>query len=276
MASDHDESRPLGGFHSFADDSPREPLPHDAPEPLAAGWSDTPAWRQAEPPPTGPSWRRPLIASAAALALLGAGVGWAVLRDPVAPTASEAVAEAPESPPLEVVVVAPPPPPPIPKASERLEVLPRPGASPARPSLAEVVIPATPTPPSVVAQAPPAPLPQPRETPSAGQAAQDANVRDTPPPARFNACSDAPTLAYEMVCRDRGLAEADRRMKRAYSAALAAGVPSGALRRDQDDWLEVREEAAQVSPRAVADLYRQRTRELFDLADERRDRRLGR
>lgn len=275
MASGHDESRPLGGFHSFADDTPREslppdPLPNAAPEPLAAGWSDTPAWRQAEPPPTAPSWRRPLIASAAALALLGAGVGWAVLRDPVAPTASEAVAEAPESPPLEVVVVAPPPPPPIPKASERLEVLPRPGASPARPSLGEVVIPVTPTPPSVVAQAPPAPLPQPRETPSAIQAAQDVNVRDTPP-ARFNACSDAPTLAYEMVCRDRGLAEADRRMKRAFSAALAAGVPSGALRRDQDDWLEVREEAAQVSPRAVADLYRQRTRELFDLADERRD-----
>lgn len=271
MASDRDGSRPLGGFHSFADDSPREPLPHDAPEPLAAGWSDTPSWRQAEPPPAAPSWRRPLIASAAVLAVLGAGVGWAVLRDPVAPAASEAVAEAPESPPLEVVVVAPPPPPPIPKASERLEVLPRPGAPTARPSLAEVVIPVTP--PGAVAQAPPAPpaLPQPREAPSVAQASQDANVRDTPPPARFNACGDAPTRAYEMVCRDRGLAEADRRMKRAYSAALAAGVPPGALRRDQEDWLEVREEAAQVSPRAVADLYRQRTRELFDLADERQD-----
>lgn len=272
MASDRDESRPLGGFQSFADDTPREALPRDAPEPLAASWSDTPAWRGAEPSPAAPSWRRPVIASAAAIALLGAGVGWAVLRDPVAPSAPDAATEAPPSRPLEVVVVAPPPPPPIPKASERLEVLPRPGATTPRPSLAEVVIPVIP--PRVVAQAPPPVLPaqpQPRETPSAGQASQDASVRGAPEPARFNACDDAPTRAYELVCRDRGLAEADRRMKRAYSAALAAGVPPGALRRDQEDWLEVREEAAQVSPRAVADLYRQRTRELFDLADERQD-----
>lgn len=132
-------------------------------------------------------------------------------------------------------------------------------------------------PPRVVAQAPPTPpplaLPPPpaRETPSAVQASQDASLRGASEPTRFDACGDAPTRAYEMVCRDRGLAEADRRMKRAYSAALAAGVPPDALRHDQEDWLAVREDAAQVSPRAVADLYRQRTRELFAIADERRD-----
>ena len=272
MASDRDESRPLGGFHSFADDSPRDALQYDAPEPLPAAWSDTPAWRQGEPEPAASPWRMPLIASAAALALIGASVGWSVLRDPVAPPAPAGVAPEPPAQPLEVVVVAPPPPPPIPKVSERLEVLPPPGAPPPRPSRAEVVIPVVP--PRVVAQAPPAqPLaaPPPRETPSAVQASQDASVRSAPEPARFDACSDAPSRAYELVCRDRGLAEADRRMKRAYSAALAAGVPPEALRHDQEDWLAVREEAAQVSPRAVADLYRQRTRELFAIADERRD-----
>jgi uncharacterized protein YecT (DUF1311 family) len=270
MASDRDKARPYGLFHSYADDTPWEADPaKDAPEPLAAGWSDKPAWGHAEPPPERPSWRRPLVASGAALALIVAGVAWAVLRDPAAPPAPEPVVEAPASKPLEVVVVAPPPPPPIPKTSERLQVLPGPVAAPARTPLAEVVIPVMPAPPRVMAQAPPPPLP--REAPSVVQAAQDASVPRALEPRRFNACRDAPTPAYEMVCSDMRLAEADRRMKRAYSAALAAGVPPGELRRDQEDWLDVREDAARISRRAVADIYRQRTRELFAMADRRLD-----
>lgn len=269
MASDRDGAHPFGGFHSYADDTPRD-APEEVAGPLAAGWSDTPAWRAVEPPP--PSWRLPVAASAAVVALIGAGVGWAVLRDPAAPPAPEAAAAPSET--LEVVVTDPPPPP-TPVGGERLEVLPQPGAASARTPLAEVVIPvtpevpATPAPPRAMAEAPPPPAP--REAPSVAQAAQDASVRRRPEPPRFNACRDAPTRAYEMVCSDRRLAEADRRMKRAYSAALAAGVPPDELRRDQEDWLDVREDAAHVSRRAVADIYRQRTRELFAMADGRRD-----
>lgn len=268
MASNRDEAHPLGGFHSYADDAPREAgYPDAPPAPLAAGWSDRPVWGHAEPPPEPPSWRRPLIASVAAIAVIAAGVGWAVLRDPVASPAPQPVLETPATKPLEVVVVAPPPPPPVPKTGERLEVLPRTGAAPARTPLAEVVIPVTPAPPRLVAEAEPPPLPV--EAPSVVPASREASARTAPEPRRFNACRDAPSRAYEMVCSDMRLAEADRRMKRAYSAALAAGVPPDELRRDQEDWLDVREDAARISRRAVADIYRQRTRELFAMADRR-------
>ena len=69
-----------------------------------------------------------------------------------------------------------------------------------------------------------------------------------------------------MVCADRGLASLDRRMKQAYASALDAGVEPGLLREDQDDWLDVREDAAHVSRDAVADLYRQRIGELRRVA----------
>jgi uncharacterized protein YecT (DUF1311 family) len=271
MASERDEAHPIGGFHSYADDTPRDDAVA-APEPLAAGWSDRPAWLE-PPPPERPSWRMPAAASGAVIALIAAGIGWAVMRDPAAPPKPEPAATAtPASKPLEVVVVTPPPPP-TPKAGERLEVLPRPGAAaPIRTPAAEVVVPVTPppAPAQALAQAPPPP-PLPREAPSVVQVARDASQRSAREPPRFNACRDAPTRAYELVCSDMRLAEADRRMKRAYSAALAAGVPPGELRRDQEDWLDVREDAARVSRRAVADIYRQRTRELFAMADGRRD-----
>jgi uncharacterized protein YecT (DUF1311 family) len=167
---------------------------------------------------------------------------------------------------LQVVVAEPPPPAPLAPAAERLDVLPsqQMDAAVAAPP-AQLVIP-RPAPARATAPLPPA---LPRETPSAVETGQAAAVRTLPEPRRFDACADAPTPAYEMVCSDRWLAEADRRMKRAYSAALAAGVPPDALRRDQEDWLDVREGAAQISRRAVADIYRQRTRELFALAERR-------
>lgn len=266
MASDHDETRPYAAFRSYADEERWEAeAADDEPGPLAAGWSDTPAWRRAEPPPEPRSWRGPLIASGATVALIAAGVGWAVLRDPAEPAmpAPPPVA-ASSSKPLEVVMVAPPPPT-IPTVTERMEVLPQGRVTPARPSAAQAVIPIAPAPPQVTARAePPSP---PLEAPSVIPAAREASVRTAAEPRRFDACREAPTRAYEMVCSDRRLAEADRRMKRAYSAALAAGVPPDELLRDQEDWLDVREDAARISPRAVADIYRQRTRELFALAD---------
>jgi uncharacterized protein len=62
------------------------------------------------------------------------------------------------------------------------------------------------------------------------------------------------------------VAAADQRMKQAYAAALDAGAPYHLLQRDQAEWLEVREDAAQVSRGAVLDVYRQRTRELLAMA----------
>jgi uncharacterized protein len=72
-----------------------------------------------------------------------------------------------------------------------------------------------------------------------------------------------------MVCRDPGLAAMDRSMKQAYAAAVAAGAPTDELAADQEDWLEVREEAATYSRRAVADIYRQRIDELDAMAGRR-------
>ncbi|WP_430424142.1 hypothetical protein [Phenylobacterium sp.] len=255
-----DDARPLGGFHSYADDTPRDDVADETP--VKAGWSDTPAWRRAEAPPEPRLWRSPLVAGCAVVALLAAGVGWATLGYPGRPPApaQPPEVEAPAPSPLQVVIAEPPSPAPLAPAAERLEVLPPPqmnaaaeGAPPAR-----MVIPSPP---------PEAALP--RETPSAAASAQAAGVRTAPETSRFDACADAPTPAYEMVCSDRWLAQADQRMKRAYSAAMAAGVPPEALQRDQEDWLAVREDAAQVSRRAVADIYRQRTRELFAMADDR-------
>lgn len=273
MASD-DEARPSGGFHSYADDTPRdEPADH---APIAAGWSDTPAWRRSEGSPQPRLWRSPLVASCAVVALIAAGVGWATLSDgdPVrgsaAPTAGP---QAPAQAPLRVVVAEPPSPDPMAPAAERLQVLPPPQTdastmvTPPSPIVipSSIAIPAAPS--ARVAPRPPPAPPMPRETPSAAETAQAAVGRISPEPRRFDACRDAPTPAYEMVCNDRWLAQADQRMKRAYSAALAAGAPVDELRRDQDDWLEVREEAARISRQAVADIYRQRTRELFAMAD---------
>jgi uncharacterized protein YecT (DUF1311 family) len=260
-----DDARPLGGFHSYADDTPRDDLADETP--IAAGWSDTPAWRSPEASPEPRLWRSPLVASCAVIALIAAGVGWATMRPPVPRPASPTPAvEAAARAPLQVVVAEPPPPAPLAPAAERLDVLPsqQMDAAVAAPP-AQLVIP-RPAPARATAPLPPA---LPRETPSAVETGQAAAVRTLPEPRRFDACADAPTPACEMVCSDRWLAEADRRMKRAYSAALAAGVPPDALRRDQEDWLDVREDAAQISRRAVADIYRQRTRELFALAERR-------
>ena len=207
--------------------------------------------------------------------LAAVALGWSATRRPDAPPSSEpAAAPVPAAPtaapPLQLVVTDPPPPPPLPRTTERLEVLPRtpPGPPPARAPLAQAVIPVAPAPGVVVAARPPDPLPE--AAPSVAETAREANAVAAPAPRRFDACDDAPTRAMAMVCQDLRLAEADRRMERAYRAALAAGVPEHALAEDQADWLEVREDAARVSRRAVADIYQQRTRELQAMAGDER------
>ncbi len=172
--------------------------------------------------------------------------------------------------PMNVEVAAATPPPAPAPSSEKLEVLPpttgvaataqRDGGSPDSQAF---------SPPSeaVPREAPRLDLapPPPRELAQA-PVARDADAVAVAPLRTGYDCRDAPTRAREMVCRDGRLAAMDRQMKQAYAAALASGVRRDALAADQEDWLEVREEAASYSRRAVADLYRQRIDELEDIA----------
>ena len=75
-------------------------------------------------------------------------------------------------------------------------------------------------------------------------------------------CASARTLADQMVCVDPALAEADRRMARAYKAAMSSGAAYPRLARSQARWLAAREAAAKTSPEALASLYETRTLEL--------------
>jgi len=119
---------------------------------------------------------------------------------------------------------------------------------------------------------PPPPLP-----PAQGDAAPPPRIAALAPPptatvpaAPVAAATDCTQggLADQMVCSDTGLAEADREMSQAYRRALRAGVSPGALRADQRDWLDIREEAAHHSRRALAQVYAQRIEELNAAAGE--------
>ncbi|CAN5804051.1 hypothetical protein BH11PSE1_BH11PSE1_23360 [soil metagenome] len=75
-------------------------------------------------------------------------------------------------------------------------------------------------------------------------------------------CGAARTLADQMVCVDPALADADRRLARAYKAAISSGVAYPALARDQARWLAARDAAAKTSPEALAQLYENRIADL--------------
>jgi uncharacterized protein YecT (DUF1311 family) len=80
-------------------------------------------------------------------------------------------------------------------------------------------------------------------------------------------CRRQDTQSERIVCRDAELVRLDRGMNRAFDAAVKAGVPYRSLRQDQDDWLRVREDAAQHQGRdEVAGMYRERIAELKDIA----------
>lgn len=282
MPSDDPKDRTLPaefpGFQANADDTPRDaagaPIsganPRREPPPV---WTIAP---EIEPPdpPTAPRDRRNLGKVAVAVGLAAVlGVGVILARTggsapgPSRPTSEAAAMAAAE--PMNVEVAAANPAPAAPPSSEKLEVLPpSDGASPAQ-RYAER---------AGSQRFSPAPEPAPRETPRLDLApppprevAQAPVARDADAVAVASLrtgydCGDAPTRAREMVCRDGRLAAMDRQMKQAYAAALASGVRRDALAADQDDWLEVREEAASYSRRAVADLYRQRIDELEAIA----------
>ncbi|MES2894820.1 MAG: lysozyme inhibitor LprI family protein [Pseudomonadota bacterium] len=241
-------------------------------------WEDPPlTMGREQPPPSPPDFepepeprrlsRNVLIWGVAVACVLGLGLGLIARPDligrgpepaPMQPRPATSEGQ------IEVVVADPPPAPPI---VER----------PPLETMSPELIQATPkaAPPSMtlprLPQPRPAPAPDPAEVPDALQSAIDASVR-APAPAQgarpsFD-CRRARSQAEEMICSDPALAAADRQLARAFQRALRAGAPYDELRGEQDDWLEIREDAARRSPRAVASVYDQRIEELNALADE--------
>jgi uncharacterized protein YecT (DUF1311 family) len=110
-----------------------------------------------------------------------------------------------------------------------------------------------------------------REPPAQGIATQTAPkmvLAEPAPAARRPAgpCDGAGSYAQSLVCTDPALGAADRRMARAYSAALRAGVSEDELRADQEEWLRTRDDAARYSRHALLSVYQERIGELEDLA----------
>jgi uncharacterized protein YecT (DUF1311 family) len=270
--------RPFRGFSSNADDTPRalddEAAYDDAfdeaePEFDTFAPADDPlTWetREAYDEPASGGVGR--AAAVALLVMLAAGVGFALTRGwtsrPPAATPSAAPAIAPvlrpEAAPVEVAANQEPAPPAAP-------------VQPITPDTAPTARPTTPAArPVEVAKVPPRFVaPEVSSDASARLPAPAAVARPAAAPAPIRPsfdCERAQTAAQEMVCSDPRLAAADVRMSRAYAAALAAGEPAEALRSEQADWLEIREDAARYSNRAVLNIYRQRTEELEAMVDE--------
>ena len=93
-------------------------------------------------------------------------------------------------------------------------------------------------------------------------------ARSTRPIARGPSfdCRQSASAAEELVCNDETLAAQDRRLASAWRRAMDSGVPMHRLRRQQQRWLDAREDAARHAPEEVADLYDQRIQELDEVA----------
>lgn len=100
-------------------------------------------------------------------------------------------------------------------------------------------------------------------------------MREVQPPARpirpiargpsFD-CTQSASAAEELICHDETLAAQDRRLAGAWRRAMDSGVPMHRLRRQQQRWLDAREDAARHAPEEVTDLYDQRIQELDEVA----------
>lgn len=202
-----------------------QPTPSPTVEPLSNDW---------------PGRRRLTLAGFAGLCAIGLGLGFAARHAPSLPSVG---ALPPSSSRMRVVVASaiPPSPPPVQAGALPLEVLPR----------AALVLGPTPI------RAP---------SPAAAQAV----IKVDAPAAQATAsldeavdpCRGARSLGEVVVCRDPGLRAADRRLRHAFRAAARSGIPYDQLRAEQDDWLDIREDAAERSPHAVARVYDQRIEEL--------------
>jgi len=284
-----------------------DPWPEpDYVDPEDLDWEAPPALRAAAPEaaePQGPRlWPALLICGVAAAALAGAW-GYGVLRRGPLPAAMRArppAAVAPEpdrqlavqrapattaAPPpqqrletarLAPLATSPRPPPGVAPRPPARTAAPPPAAAPEKPPLSLDQLLTGPPPPPV--EPPPAPdAAAPPRAPAAEAQGRSAGTleRQEPPEARAARapppldCSAIRSAAQDIVCRDPGLMAAERRMDRAYAAALAAGASETALRDDQDDWRRIREQAARRSKQAVEDIYHRRIDELEAIARRR-------
>lgn len=187
-------------------------------------------------PAAAPRGAMPILLGVAVVAAVGVAIAHFVLSMPDPDTAP-----APDSNQVSIVMDAVKPPP-VPQSNGKMDVL--------APGMAEAAAP----PPPMVSDEPP--VDDAAAAPSA-----------TAPAGPSFDCAAHLTRGQAAVCADPGLAALDRRMARAYGQALAAGAPAGDLRADQADWRAAREDAAERSPGAVAQVYDERIRELTDLAD---------
>ncbi|CAN5804053.1 hypothetical protein BH11PSE1_BH11PSE1_23370 [soil metagenome] len=122
----------------------------------------------------------------------------------------------------------------------------------------------------------PAGLKAPRIPAPAADAIPVNAVEPRPAPARTASrgpsfdCADTASASEDLVCNDADLAAQDRRLAASWRRALDSGVPAWRLRRQQQRWLDAREDAARNEPEAVADLYDQRIRELDEVGGDDR------
>lgn len=258
------------GFRAFADGRSREP------EPAYEGWGqpDPQELNRDRSLSEGRRWSWPAILAAGGLAIITGGAVF-VAQSSGLRAAPSAVAEPTES--RLQVELAQQDAAPVPYAGgDRLDNLPSQALPPEAGAQAPSSL------PQVVAAL--SPLPQPRaqpqlppptsvrraegtEAPSAAILGREASSLSPAPQRTQFDCRDAPSRAAALVCSDPKLARLDQQMKRAYSAALEAGVPKVALQDDQADWMDVRDEAARLSRKAVEDIYRQRIAELWQAGE---------
>ncbi|WP_372785132.1 hypothetical protein [Phenylobacterium sp.] len=270
------------GFHSNADDTLRAAPPH-AGAARAGAWGDG-AWGDPDlaDRPDGPPVRR--RASGLAIGLIvslvaAAAIALAWTATPAwGPAPDREAARDPNAPRLQAELApVPSPAQPAFAMSLRGEPLPRPGPVPTLPTSPSPVVAASPPPPAPAAarSAPPQEAVA-RSEPPPAPAAAPAVLAPPPAQARLGTgpdCALARSLGQQLACEDPELADADRRMTRAYRAALAAGAPPDELRAEQQDWLSIREDAARHSHRAVAEIYEQRIEELRQWEADAGDRR---
>lgn len=164
----------------------------------------------------------------------------------------------------------------------------RPAATPAPPPVGVIAAPlvastgALPdwavTDPEPPPQPPPKAAPKPRVIPAKAVVKSAAPAPKTLPPLDFSGlekvgtappriapsfdCGRAGSEAERLVCDDARLSAADRAVAEAYRRAETAGVSRRALRRQQQQWLAAREQAAQDQPDALVQVYERRMDEL--------------
>lgn len=123
--------------------------------------------------------------------------------------------------------------------------------------------------PAVAAVQPPAAGPKPTTPAMAAPATRTAADPEPQPdlaPRRVDPCAAPPTPADRLLCNDLALNLLKHEARDAYGRALAAGADPAAVRVSEAAWRRSRDPTS--DPRALAELYERRIRELNAMAAE--------